>query len=76
MNPCYFTLSNGVNPLSQQRCSFNPQGFENMFPQSENLISSNIPDDIVSKLFFAGFGGLLLYILYLIVSRTNKLNKK
>lgn len=74
MNPCYFTLNNGVNPVTSQKCSFNVQGFENMFPKGS--INSNIPDDIVSKLFFAGFGGLLLYILYLIVSRANKLNKK
>lgn len=74
MNPCYFTLNNGTNPVTGQKCSFNVQGFENMYPKGN--INSNIPDDIISKLFFAGFGGLLLYILYLIVSRTNKLNKK
>jgi hypothetical protein len=57
----------------------NKQGFQNMFPDmfpNTRQISSNIPDDYISKLFFAGFGGLLLYILYLIVQRTNKLNNK
>lgn len=50
------------------------QAFTNMFPNTQ--ISSNIPDGVVPKLFFAGFGGLLLYILFLIVTRINKVNKK
>jgi len=50
----------------------NMQGFQNMKMQ----IASDMPEGIVSKLFFAGFGGLLLYILYLIIYKTNKLNNK
>lgn len=53
----------------------NLQGFQTMF-EDNNKIKSNIPDGIVPKLYFTALGGLLLYILYLIVMRVNKLNRK
>jgi hypothetical protein len=55
MNPCLF--QNKRNPVTGDRCR---ETFQNM----EEIDIPRIPDDILTKLYFASLGGLGIYLLY------------
>jgi hypothetical protein len=73
MNPCLFP--DKKNPITNKKCketfttlNANPEAINNDF-----TIGNNIPDDLLSQLYFASIGGLGVYIFYKILHKMNML---
>lgn len=62
--PCWF--QNNENPITKKPClqTFGNMKDFNLYLNNSNKINTEIPDDIIAKLFYASLGGLGLYLLY------------
>lgn len=66
INPCWF--QNERNPITNASCR---RAFQSMMKE-EGGILKDIPDDLISIMFFTGVSGLSLYILYRLMMKNRK----
>ena len=66
MSPCWF--QNERNPITNASCR---RAFQSIMKE-EGGILKDIPDDLISTLFFTGMSGLSLYILYRLMMKNRK----
>lgn len=61
MDPCSF--QNRKNPLTNANCRETFQNI-NMADITENNMAISLPDDPITQLYFAGLGGIAIYLIY------------